>query len=195
MSELACATAVSLGMTGDDLDEIRVGALLHDIGKIGISDTVLLKPGKLTNEEFAIIKQHPEIGRRILEGVHGFARYLAVVELHHENWDGTGYPRGQSGEATPLAARIVHVCDAYDAMTTDRPYRRGMSHGKAISILREFAGTQFDPHVVEVFVTAASVRSTDHWPRDLATLFDRLAAPPSLRKEAKEPNSAEMVNT
>jgi len=195
VSELACATAIALGLTGKDLDEIRVGALLHDIGKIGISDTVLLKPGKLTSEEFAIIKQHPEIGRRILEGVRGFARYLAVVELHHENWDGTGYPRGQSGEATPLAARIVHICDAYDAMTTDRPYRRGMSSEKAISILREFAGTQFDPHVVEVFIRAATDHSADHWPRGLVTLFDRLAAVPALQNEAKEPVSVEMVKT
>jgi putative nucleotidyltransferase with HDIG domain len=180
VSDLACATALALGVTGNDLDEVRVGALLHDIGKIGISDTVLQKPGTLTNEEFALIKQHPEIGRRILEGVHGFARYLAVVELHHENWDGTGYPRGQRGEATPLAARIVHVCDAYDAMTTDRPYRRGMSHEKALSILGEFAGKQFDPHVVEVFISVSNYRSTGGWPADLAALDHRLSAPAAL---------------
>jgi HD-GYP domain-containing protein (c-di-GMP phosphodiesterase class II) len=87
--------------------------------------------------------------------VQGFAPYLAAVELHHENWDGSGYPKGQSGEATPLAARIVHVCDAYDAMTTDRPYRRGMSHEAAIATLREFAGRHFDPKVVEAFVRIA----------------------------------------
>jgi HD-GYP domain-containing protein (c-di-GMP phosphodiesterase class II) len=151
VSELSCATAMALGVTAGDLEEIRVGALLHDIGKIGIPDSVLQKPGKLTVEEFALIKQHPEIGRRILEGVQGFAPYLAAVELHHENWDGTGYPKGQSRETTPLAARIIHVSDAYDAMTTDRPYRRGMSHDQAISILHEFAGSQFDPRVVDVF--------------------------------------------
>jgi HD-GYP domain-containing protein (c-di-GMP phosphodiesterase class II) len=152
VSELSCAAAAALGVTGGDLDEIRIGALLHDIGKIGIADSVLQKKGNLTVQEFALIKQHPEIGRRILEGVHGFAPYLAAVELHHENWDGTGYPRGQSGETTPLAARVIHVCDAYDAMTTDRPYRRGMSHDVAISILRQFAGRHFDPRVVDVFV-------------------------------------------
>jgi HD-GYP domain-containing protein (c-di-GMP phosphodiesterase class II) len=151
VSELSCATAMDMGVSAREVDEIRIGALLHDIGKIGIADTVLQKAGKLTDEEFALIKQHPEIGRRILEGVQGFAPYLAAVELHHENWDGTGYPKGQSGEETPLAARIIHVSDAYDAMTTDRPYRRGMSHDRAISILREFAGRQFDPRVVEVF--------------------------------------------
>jgi HD-GYP domain-containing protein (c-di-GMP phosphodiesterase class II) len=151
VSELSCATAMELGVSAREMDEIRIGALLHDIGKIGIADTVLQKPGKLTEEEFALIKQHPEIGRRILEGVQGFAPYLGAVEFHHENWDGSGYPKGQSGEETPLAARIIHVSDAYDAMTTDRPYRSGMSHDRAISILREFAGRQFDPRVVAVF--------------------------------------------
>jgi HD-GYP domain-containing protein (c-di-GMP phosphodiesterase class II) len=151
VSELSCATATDMGVSAREVDEIRIGALLHDIGKIGIADTVLQKAGKLTDEEFALIKQHPEIGRRILEGVQGFAPYLAAVEFHHENWDGTGYPKGQSGEETPLAARIIHVSDSYDAMTTDRPYRRGMSHDRAVSILREFAGRQFDPRVVEVF--------------------------------------------
>jgi HD-GYP domain-containing protein (c-di-GMP phosphodiesterase class II) len=152
VSELSCATAMALGVAGDELNDIRIGALLHDIGKIGISDMVLQKPGKLTDQEFAIVKLHPEIGRRILEGVQGFSPYLAAVELHHENWDGTGYPKGQKGETTPLAARIIHVADAYDAMTTDRPYRTGMSHGEAIRILQKYAGLQFDPRVVDAFV-------------------------------------------
>jgi HD-GYP domain-containing protein (c-di-GMP phosphodiesterase class II) len=155
VSEFSCAAAAALGVSSRGVDEIRIGALLHDIGKIGISDLVLQKPGKLSHEEFALIKQHPTIGRRILEGVQGFGPYLAAVELHHENWDGTGYPRGQSGEETPLAARIIHVSDAYDAMTTDRPYRPGMSSNKAIAVLREFAGRQFDPKVVEVFTNLA----------------------------------------
>ena len=151
VSDLSCATAAALGVPPAELEDIRIGALLHDIGKIGIADAVLQKPGRLTAEEFALIKQHPEIGRRILEGVQGFAPYLAAVELHHENWDGTGYPWGQSGETTPLAARIIHVADAYDAMTTDRPYRGSLSHARAIEILRECAGRHFDPRVVEVF--------------------------------------------
>ena len=130
VSEHSCATALAMGIQGEQLDEIRIGALLHDIGKIGVSDTVLQKPGRLTAEEFALVRQHPSIGRRILEVVQGFAPYLAAVELHHENWDGSGYPHGHVAEQTPLAARIIHVSDAYDAMTTDRPYRRGMSPGK-----------------------------------------------------------------
>ncbi len=152
VSRLSCATATAMQLNAEEIERIRIGALLHDVGKIGIADSVLQKPGRLTDEEFAIVKQHPVIGRRILEGVQGFAPYLAAVELHHENWDGTGYPKGQSGEETPLEARIIHVSDAYDAMTTDRSYRPGMGHDKAISILIENAGIQFDPHIVNVFV-------------------------------------------
>jgi putative nucleotidyltransferase with HDIG domain len=151
VSELACAIARSMNLGPHELDIIRIGALLHDIGKIGIADSVLQNPGKLTNEEFALIQQHPTIGRRILEGVQGFQDYLAIVELHHENWNGTGYPWGLRGEATPLGPRIVHVADAYDAMTSDRPYRRGMSPEQAIRVLRQYAGTQFDPAIVPVF--------------------------------------------
>jgi HD-GYP domain-containing protein (c-di-GMP phosphodiesterase class II) len=152
VSDLACATASAMNLAHEDVERIRTGALLHDIGKIGIADAVLQKPGRLTEEEFSIVKQHPVIGRRILEGVHGFAPFLAAVELHHENWDGTGYPKGQSGEETPIDARIIHVADAYDAMTTDRSYRRGMTHEKALSILVENAGIQFDPRIVDVFL-------------------------------------------
>lgn len=151
VSELSCAVAAELGLPASDVERIRIGALLHDIGKIGISDSVLQKPGRLTNEEFDLVRQHPVIGRKILEGVEGFAPYLGAVELHHENWDGTGYPHKQKGEETPLDARIIHVADAYDAMTTDRSYRRGMTHETAISILVEYSGIQFDPHIVPIF--------------------------------------------
>jgi HD-GYP domain-containing protein (c-di-GMP phosphodiesterase class II) len=152
VSNLSCATASALQLEPEDVERIRIGALLHDIGKIGIADALLQKPGRLTDEEFSIVKQHPVIGRRILEGVQGFAPYLGAVELHHENWDGTGYPQAQSGKETPIDARIIHISDAYDAMTTDRSYRRKMTHEKAISILIENAGTQFDPHIVDAFV-------------------------------------------
>jgi HD-GYP domain-containing protein (c-di-GMP phosphodiesterase class II) len=155
VSEYACAIARAMNLTPDEILTLRVGALLHDIGKIGISDSVLRKPGKLTPEESAIIQEHPAIGRRILEGVHGFQPYLGTVELHHENWDGTGYPRGLKGEETPLAARIVKVADAYDAMTSDRPYRKGISHQEALQVLERFSGTQMDPAVVRVFATLA----------------------------------------
>ncbi len=151
VSEYSCAIAEGLGLSAREVADIRIGALLHDIGKIGVSDSVLQKPGRLTAEEFALIQMHPTIGRRILEGVNGFQPYLAVVELHHENWDGTGYPHGIRGQEVPQAARIVHVADAFDAMTSDRPYRRGMSVSEAFGILNRFAGTQFDPAIVGAF--------------------------------------------
>ncbi|HXJ43369.1 MAG TPA: HD domain-containing phosphohydrolase [Bryobacteraceae bacterium] len=152
VSELSCRLAESLNLPAEHVERVRMGALLHDIGKIGISDTVLLKPGRLTSEEFAVIRQHPVIGRRILEKVMGFSAWLDAVELHHENWDGTGYPHGQHGEETPLDARIIHVADAYDAMTTDRPYRKGMGHQRAITMIRAASGSHFDPRIVERLV-------------------------------------------
>jgi putative nucleotidyltransferase with HDIG domain len=152
VSRLSAAVASALQLDPAEIERIRVGALLHDIGKIGISDRILQKSGRLTNREFALVKQHPVIGRRILEGVQGFAPFLPAVELHHENWDGTGYPKGQSGEETPIDARIIHVVDAFDAMTTDRSYRHGMEHEKAIAELIEYSGIQFDPRIVETFV-------------------------------------------
>jgi HD-GYP domain-containing protein (c-di-GMP phosphodiesterase class II) len=151
VSQTSCATAAAMGLSPEHVERIRIGALLHDIGKIGVADRVLQKPGRLTSEEFTIVKQHPVIGRRILEGVQGLAPYLEAVELHHENWDSTGYPKGQSRDETPVDARIIHVSDAYDAMTTNRSYRRGMTHQQAIRELFTHAGTQFDPRIVEVF--------------------------------------------
>ena len=153
VSRLSCAVASAMNLAAADVERIRIGALLHDIGKIGIADHVLQKPGRLTDEEWHIIKQHPVIGRRILEGVHGFAPYLDAVELHHENWDGSGYPHGQAGVETPVDARIIHIADAYDAMTTDRSYRRAMTHDRAFSILAENAGRQFDARIVAVFLS------------------------------------------
>jgi putative nucleotidyltransferase with HDIG domain len=152
VSEYSCAIARTMNVEQQEHELIRVGALLHDIGKIGISDAVLQKQERLTPDEEALIRQHPVIGRKILECVHGFEAYLPVVELHHENWDGGGYPRGLKGEETPRMARIVKVADAYDAMTSDRPYRRGMAHDQAIRIIEKHAGTQFDVAVVEAFV-------------------------------------------
>jgi len=151
VSELSSATAAAMQLDLEHIERIRIGALLHDIGKIGVADTVLQKVGRLTDDEFAMVKEHPVIGRHILEGVGGLAPFLDAVELHHENWDGSGYPKGQSGEQTPVDARIIHVSDAYDAMTTDRSYRRGLAHQRAIEILNEYAGIQFDPHIVELF--------------------------------------------
>ena len=157
VSEYSCAIARAMNVEQQEHELIRVGALLHDIGKIGISDAVLQKQERLTPEEETLIRQHPVIGKKILECVRGFEAYLPVVELHHENWDGTGYPSGLKGEETPRTARIVKVADAYDAMTSDRPYRRGMRHEQAIAILEKHAGTQFDVPVVQAFVTLGDI--------------------------------------
>jgi putative nucleotidyltransferase with HDIG domain len=151
VSQYACSVAQAMGLSPAQTHEIRIGALLHDIGKIGITDAILQKPERLTPEEDCLIRQHPSIGRRILEGVRGFQPFLDVVELHHENWDGSGYPRGLHAEETPLAARVVKIADAWDAMTSDRPYRRGMSRNQALAMLRKVAGTQMDPAIAEVF--------------------------------------------
>jgi HD-GYP domain-containing protein (c-di-GMP phosphodiesterase class II) len=159
VSRLSCWTAAALHLQAGDIERIRIGALLHDIGKIGIADCVLQKPAALTEEEMAMVREHPGIGKRILEGVHGFAPFLGAVEFHHENWNGTGYPTGQSGEETPVDARIIHVADAYDAMTTDRPYRPGMTHDRAIRILKANAGIQFDARIVEAFCALPADRT------------------------------------
>jgi HD-GYP domain-containing protein (c-di-GMP phosphodiesterase class II) len=152
VSEYAVRVAERMGVAQSGLETIRVGALLHDVGKIGIPDAILGKPGKLTKDEMGFIQLHPTIGRHIVEHVDGFSAYLPVIELHHENHDGSGYPTGLSGEQTPLLARIVHVVDAYDAMTSNRPYRVGMTHDQAAAILRQGCGSQFDPEIVRSFL-------------------------------------------
>jgi HD-GYP domain-containing protein (c-di-GMP phosphodiesterase class II) len=154
VSEYSCAIAKALKISGGELEVIRIGALLHDIGKIGVTDSVLRKPSKLTSAEMAQVQQHPSIGRRILEGVRGFQQYLPIVELHHENWDGTGYPLHLPDVKVPLCARITHVADAYDAMTSARSYRSALSHEAAIRELKRCAGTQFDPEIVEALLRA-----------------------------------------
>jgi HD-GYP domain-containing protein (c-di-GMP phosphodiesterase class II) len=158
VSEYSCAIAKAMSIPEQELETIRVGALLHDLGKIGISDLVLQKPGRLTPEETQLIQQHPVIGKRILENVQGLEEYLGIVELHHENLDGSGYPHGLKGEETPLQARIVKVADAYDAMTSDRPYRRGKSHAEALAVLRGACGSEMDPAVVEAFALLGDQR-------------------------------------
>ena len=147
--------AQELGMDEPALETIRVAALLHDVGKIGVPDAILRKPGKLSEEEFEIVKQHPMMGAVMVGAVPGLEETLDAVRHHHERWDGKGYPFGLRGEATPLIARLMAVADAFSAMTTDRPYRKGMEREKALSILRDGAGTQWDAVCVKVFVKAA----------------------------------------
>ena len=152
VSTNSTAIANAMALPPDQIEIIRIGAKLHDIGKIGIPDDILQKPGRLSDEELAFIKQHPQIGRKILEKVGRFQEYLPIVELHHENHDGSGYPYGLKGEEVPLGVRIVHVVDVYDALTSDRAYRKALSWKEASQLLVSGSGTQFDPDVVELFL-------------------------------------------
>ena len=151
VARIAVRLAQQMDVDQQDLNRLYLGGLLHDIGKIGIDDDVLSKPGKLTTEEFDHIKTHPELGERILEGVPQLKSVLAIVRHHHENWDGRGYPDGLMADATPLLARITAVADAIDAMAGDRPYRKGMPLENVEDILRDGAGRQWDPHVVDAY--------------------------------------------
>ena len=138
-----------MGLGERDLDVLRLGALLHDIGKIGVTDEILRKPGPLTAQEFEQIKRHPALGARILRQVPFLAPHLPIVELHHEQPDGKGYPFGLRADDIPLAARIVHVADTFDAITSARAYRPARTASEAIAELRRHTGTQFDPDSVD----------------------------------------------
>ena len=151
---LAHAVAERLGLGGADLRRIDQVALLHDIGKLGVPSEILRSPDPLTPEESAIMRQHPVMGAQILSQVPFLRDVATAVRSEHERWDGTGYPEGLAGEQIPLAARIVFACDAYHAMTSDRPYRPALSPERAIAELREGAGSQFDPSVVQVLLEA-----------------------------------------
>jgi HD-GYP domain-containing protein (c-di-GMP phosphodiesterase class II) len=150
---LAVATALDLGRSEEELHLIRLAALLHDIGKISIPDAILHKPGPLTDEEWAIMRRHPQVGGDILSQAGGIFHLLAhIVVAHHERWDGRGYPHGLAEEAIPIGARIISVVDSYDAMTSRRVYREPLSSEQAQAELRRCAGSQFDPQVVAAFL-------------------------------------------
>ncbi len=141
-------------MSDPELDELNRAAELHDIGKAAVPDTILGKQGPLAEEEWEFVRRHTLIGERILLAAPALAPVAAIVRSSHERWDGTGYPDRLSGKATPLAARIVAVCDAFDAITTDRPYAPARTREQAIEELRAHAGSQFDPDVVRAFLEA-----------------------------------------
>jgi HD-GYP domain-containing protein (c-di-GMP phosphodiesterase class II) len=151
VARVSVCLARQLGLSSEELNTLYLSGLLHDIGKIGINDAILRKPGRLTKEEFEHIKTHPELGYKILRGVKRLDKALPVVLHHHENWDGTGYPHGLKGEDIPYLARICAVADGFDAMGSDRPYRAGMPDEKVDDILRDGAGKQWDPNVVDAF--------------------------------------------
>jgi putative nucleotidyltransferase with HDIG domain len=146
--------ARSMGLDQEQVDNVFAGALLHDVGKVGIPDAILNKPGSLTAEERRLVERHPEIGRQILEPIQAAAALLPLVEHHHENWDGTGYPAGLKGEEIPLEARIAKVADTFDAVTSNRPYRHApLSTSEALALLEEGRGRLFDPRISDLFLS------------------------------------------
>ena len=143
-------------------DAISFGGYLHDIGKIGVRDTILLKPGKLTPEEFAEIKMHPVIGDNIIKPIRFFPMEREIILHHHENYNGTGYPNGLAGDNIPLTARILAVANTYDAMTTSRPYRMALTHEAAIEELLRCSRTQFDAEIVRAFLQTTARKDINH---------------------------------
>jgi diguanylate cyclase (GGDEF)-like protein/putative nucleotidyltransferase with HDIG domain len=156
-----------------EVERIRTAALLHDIGKIGIPDEILHKPGPLDRREWEVMRQHPVVGERILRAIPGMGRVATIVRHEHERWDGTGYPDRLAGPAIPLGSRIILACDAYHAMISNRPYRPAMSHADAVAELARKAGSQFDPDVVQVLVAYVDGRRR----LDRATSGERQAVP------------------
>ena len=163
--------ALSMGLDAREVDVIVRASILHDVGKIGVPESVLNKPGRLTAEEFRLIQRHPDVGADIVREIRAMGETLGLIRAHHERFDGQGYPRNIAGDAIPLGARIMAVVDTYDAMTSDRPYRQGLSAAVAYEEIDRCSGTQFDPAVARVFLEGAP-----RWP-DLAPSSPWVAAP------------------
>jgi two-component system cell cycle response regulator len=164
VGELVEPVARQLAMPEDEVQVLRNAAHLHDIGKVAIPDAIMAKPGPLDEAEWEFMRRHTVIGQRIVTAAPVLAGVGELIRSSHERWDGSGYPDGLAGDQTPLGARIIAICDAYDAMTSDRPYRVALSHEDAMAELRRCAGTQFAPDVVAAFEVAISM------PRGLASV-------------------------
>lgn len=152
VAEVASLIAKKLGYRNGQIEKLRIAAMLHDIGKIGISDNILHKPGKLTDEEFATIKSHPEIGEGIIKDVSNLKYTRSIIRNHHERYDGKGYPDGKKGDELSVDVYIIQLADAIDAMASDRPYRKGLPADVIESEIRKGRGTQFHPHVVDAYL-------------------------------------------
>jgi HD-GYP domain-containing protein (c-di-GMP phosphodiesterase class II) len=147
-----------MGVPEDTLPYIHYGALLHDVGKMGIPDGILLKPGPLTEDEWGVMKRHPSYAADLLSQIGFLSPALEIPTSHHEKWDGTGYPKGLRGEGIPIAARIFAVVDVWDALLSNRPYRKAWAEEEARAHIRESSGTHFDPRVVDVFFSVLDER-------------------------------------
>ena len=174
VADVAVSLARALDLQEEELRSIELAALFHDIGKIGIRDTILNKPGLLTPDEYDHVKLHPLIAEQILAPIDDFSGLLSIVKHEHERFDGTGYPSGLKGEEIPLGARIIAIADTFDALVTDRSYRKGCAPDSAKAVIRECAGSQFDPHLVDVFLQTTA-------PSHQEPRFESAAVPPPVR--------------
>jgi HD-GYP domain-containing protein (c-di-GMP phosphodiesterase class II) len=161
LAEWGMRVGQELGLDDSVLQDLEIAALLHDIGKVGIPDAILRKPGKLEPEEYVLMKKHPEYGWAVLRVLPGFERAALDILHHHESFDGTGYPAGLKANEIPIVSRIVSVIDAFDAMVSSRPYRKGLPHEEAMRRLILASGTQFDPEVVKCFLSFAQSEMAD----------------------------------
>jgi len=152
VTNMAERLARLLGLPDEDIVHIHRGGLLHDIGKMGVPDQILLKPGPLTDDEWVLMRRHPQFAFEMLSPIHYLGPALDIPYCHHEKWDGTGYPRGLKGEQIPLSARLFAVVDVWDALTSDRPYRPAWTHERTLDHIREQSGKHFDPAVVSAFL-------------------------------------------
>jgi HD-GYP domain-containing protein (c-di-GMP phosphodiesterase class II) len=151
VARIATQLGLRLGLSAEQAKTLERGSILHDIGKIGVRDSILLKPDTLSAEEWESMRMHPDIGARIIEGIPFLKDALPVIRFHQERWDGSGYPIGLKGQEIPLMVRIFAIADAFDALTNDRPYRKKTSMGEAIKFLQQKAGVLFDPEIVIEF--------------------------------------------
>jgi putative nucleotidyltransferase with HDIG domain len=163
VSELACLLGAEVGLNANELKAIERGALLHDIGKIGVSDTILHKPASLLPDEWESMRHHPDIGAQIIEDIPFLQDTLPIIRYHHERWDGSGYPVGLSGKDIPLQARIFAVADAFDALISDRPYRKHVPVDKALAYIKEKSGILFDPEIVSAFERMWENNKLEDW--------------------------------
>jgi HD-GYP domain-containing protein (c-di-GMP phosphodiesterase class II) len=154
VTELTLRLAQAAGMGADELTDVRRGALLHDIGKMGVPDAILLKPGPLTDAEWEVMRQHPTFAYQLLSPITFLRPALDIPHCHHEKWDGTGYPNQLKGEQIPLAARLFAVVDVWDALTSDRPYRPAWPKERVLAHIQSRSGSHFDPYAVKIFLEA-----------------------------------------
>ena len=152
VTALTLLLSEELGLTGGELLQVRRGALLHDIGKLGVPDSILHKPGPLTEEEWVVMKKHPIYAKHMLENIKYLIPAMDIPYCHHERWDGSGYPRGLKGEEIPLVARVFAIIDVWDALTSERPYRAAWSKEKTLQYIENESGAYFDPKILEVFI-------------------------------------------